>query len=299
VTRIAGSELESVLDAALLRLKPGIVMTQLMWSERVLVLCRRRGVPTVYFARSTGGNLDVSHGGEYEATFIVANSEVTQREIQRRWNRGSIVVYPLIDPEQYHIQTHSPRYITMVNPVIAKGGAIFREIALALPDRQFMAVRAWDHLRDAAQRDWDRVKMQEMAAAFRDTPHIPQEAHLDDVPNVHLRGPFRDMRNVYEETRLLLVPSVWEEAFGRVAVEAMLNSIPVAASDRGNLAHTVGAGGILVKDPQDIEAWVRAIESLDEELAYRTFQTQAKASAARFDMIAEAEKVRRMLLALE
>src|SRR5262245_18337283 len=48
-------------------------------------------------------------------------------------------------------------------------------------------------------------------------------------------------------TRLLVVPSVWEEPFGRVAAEAMINAIPPLGSDRGSLPAVVGgdfsAGG--------------------------------------------------------
>ena len=46
---------------------------------------------------------------------------------------------------------------------------------------------------------------------------------------------------------VLLVPSVWDEPFGRVAAEAMINGIPPLVSDRGSLPQVVGgdyaAGG--------------------------------------------------------
>ena len=46
---------------------------------------------------------------------------------------------------------------------------------------------------------------------------------------------------------MLLVPSVWDEPFGRVAAEAMINGIPPLVSDRGSLPQVVGgdyaAGG--------------------------------------------------------
>ncbi len=41
-------------------------------------------------------------------------------------------------------------------------------------------------------------------------------------------------------TRLLLVPSVFDEPFGRVAAEAMVNGIPPIVSDRGGLPEVVG-----------------------------------------------------------
>lgn len=48
-------------------------------------------------------------------------------------------------------------------------------------------------------------------------------------------------------TKLLLVPSVWDEPFGRVAAEAMINGIPPLVSERGSLPEVIGgdaaAGG--------------------------------------------------------
>jgi glycosyltransferase involved in cell wall biosynthesis len=41
-------------------------------------------------------------------------------------------------------------------------------------------------------------------------------------------------------TRILLVPSIWAEPFGRVAAEAMINGIPPLVSDRGSLPHVIG-----------------------------------------------------------
>src|SRR4029434_542275 len=41
-------------------------------------------------------------------------------------------------------------------------------------------------------------------------------------------------------TRILLVPSVWEEPFGRVAAEAMINGVPPIVGHRGSLPALVG-----------------------------------------------------------
>ena len=45
---------------------------------------------------------------------------------------------------------------------------------------------------------------------------------------------------VYSKTKLLLMPSLWDESFGLVAAEAMPNGIPVLASNRRALTETVG-----------------------------------------------------------
>ena len=58
-----------------------------------------------------------------------------------------------------------------------------------------------------------------------------------------------DMRPIYKQTRLLLVPSQWKEAWGRVVVEAQFSGIPEIASDVGGLAQNVSdAGRLLAAD---------------------------------------------------
>jgi glycosyltransferase involved in cell wall biosynthesis len=67
------------------------------------------------------------------------------------------------------------------------------------------------------------------------------------------------MRAIYGQTRLLLVPSRWEEGFGMVAIEAQSCRIPVIASARGGLPESVGDGGLLVDDYLNVDAWLAAI----------------------------------------
>ena len=54
------------------------------------------------------------------------------------------------------------------------------------------------------------------------------------------------MGRVFDRTRVLLMPSIWEEPFGRLPVEAGACGIPTLASARGGLPESVGDGGILI-----------------------------------------------------
>jgi glycosyltransferase involved in cell wall biosynthesis len=70
------------------------------------------------------------------------------------------------------------------------------------------------------------------------------------------------MRRVYGKCKILLVPSVWEEAYGRVVTEAQVSGIPAVASERGGLPEAVGRGGILIDPDGPIDHWVTAVRKL-------------------------------------
>lgn len=64
----------------------------------------------------------------------------------------------------------------------------------------------------------------------------------------------------YEQVDVVVVPSLWNEPFGRIAIEPLSYGIPVIASNRGGLAEIVqdGVTGIIV-DPDDTGSLARAI----------------------------------------
>lgn len=299
ISRVDSKNLERFLQEDFIKDKPDVIMTQLMWSDRVIRVASSYKIPVIYFVRSVGGNLDLSYKSSYRVAAIVSNSEVTQRFIKENWGRDSIVMYPIIDPEQFIVNSHKPQYITLVNPLKVKGGEIFKEIAKSLPEEKFLAVRGWTHLKDQAGKNWDMKKMQEMADAFKDTPHIPEEVDFSGQNNVEVVGPFEDMRSVYGQTKILVVPSLWDEAFGRVVVEAMLNGIPVIASNKGYLSHTVGAGGFIIQKVEDIASWVDTIRSLNNPARYQELKEKAKKAAQRFKPEVEVQKIQELLESME
>ncbi len=90
-----------------------------------------------------------------------------------------------------------------------------------------------------------------------------------------------DPRRFYAVTKVLLMPSLWNESFGLVAAEAMINAIPVLASNRGALPEVVGEGGLLFDIParytpetriaptaEEVEPWVEAIVRLWHDAEY-------------------------------
>ncbi|GAB3830799.1 hypothetical protein GCM10027610_019800 [Dactylosporangium cerinum] len=100
--------------------------------------------------------------------------------------------------------------VTMVNPCGYKGLPILLGLADACPDVPFLAVPTWG-----------------TTAADR--------AALARRPNITIVPPADDLAAVYARSRVLLMPSLWDETFGYTAVEAMLHGVPVLAADVGGL----------------------------------------------------------------
>jgi hypothetical protein len=115
-------------------------------------------------------------------------------------------------------------------------------------------------------------------------------------PQIMAAPPVPTPAEYFALTRILLVPSVWEEPFGRVAAEAMINGIPPIVSDRGSLPHVVGGdfdagGGGLVRSlpawltpdaarlptEQEVEAWYDAVCRLwDAPALYASVAARAR-----------------------
>jgi glycosyltransferase involved in cell wall biosynthesis len=72
---------------------------------------------------------------------------------------------------------------------------------------------------------------------------------LSGSSNVELRGLVHDVRDAYARCDILFCPSL-SESFGRTAAEAMLNGIPVVASDLPALREVVGEAGLFVPPGQ-------------------------------------------------
>jgi glycosyltransferase involved in cell wall biosynthesis len=121
---------------------------------------------------------------------------------------ASIPVYG-VPPFPYLSSIDNP-YVTMVNPSKIKGLQIFLELARRFRGVEFAAVPTWA-----------------TTAADRSA--------LGSLPNVKVLQPTENIDDIFKRTRILVAPSLWGEAFGLVAVEAMLRGIPVLASDVGGL----------------------------------------------------------------
>jgi len=99
---------------------------------------------------------------------------------------------------------------------------------------------------------------------------------------------------IFRGTRVLLVPSVWPEPFGRVAAEALVNGVPPIVSDRGGLPEAANGGGFVLPLPasltletrtpvaaEDVVPWLELIERLaDDDAFYAESSARARTASA-------------------
>ena len=110
----------------------------------------------------------------------------------------------------------------------------------------------------------------------------PLRAHLEqrvdtlglaDIVTFAGQLPYHMLQRLYVQADVVVVPSVWQEPFGRVALEALMCGTPVVASNRGGLGEIVqdGITGFIVEPkPKPIaDAVVHVLQSSTFRLQVR------------------------------
>lgn len=173
----------------------------------------------------------------------------------------------------------SRAFVTFVNPAPHKGVLLFARLADMLgsrrPDIPVLVVQS-----------------SQSGGALNAIPGID----FGKYPQIMAAPPVPHPADYFALTRLLLVPSVWEEPFGRVAAEAMINGIPPLVGNRGALPEvcggdaSAGGGGRVLPIPgwmrpestdvpaaADVEPWFEAVCALwDDPALYRSLAARAK-----------------------
>lgn len=247
-----------------------------MVSERhMLAQARRAGITTAFMLV----NPSYHHLGYFaDVDHVFTDSPTTARLYK---DRLSLEVTPLgrmLDPSAVVAENRDPEFVTFINPSFDKGVNLVARLALmcrdSLPEAKFLVVESRGQWAPSLQ-----------VLGLRPA----------DLPNVTVIPTQPDMRSVYAQTKILLVPSMWFESGARVGIEAIANGIPVLVESEGGTKDLLGDGAVVIDIPKEARdarqnlmsedqarPWYKALAQLYQDEAYfGRIAAQARAEASR------------------
>lgn len=233
-----------------------------------------------------------------ESRAIVAIGSHMAAYIEQHLGVRPAVIHPPIygHPPYPQFGSFDNGWLLMINPCTVKGLPVFLDLARRFPHLPFAALAGWGTTSD------DRRSMAQ----------LPNVRVLDTVPKID---------EVLAQTRLLLMPSLWYEGFGLIAMEAMLRGLPVISSDSGGLVEAkCGTGFVIPVRPitryhyefdethmprpeipeQDIEPWVDAVTTItSDRVIYEAECRRSRTAALDFVSRLNAADFEKLLLSLK
>jgi hypothetical protein len=244
--------------------------------QAALACARTRGVTTAFAVRGFG-YYEPRYFEHVDHAFTC--SQFLTDLYRDRVGLISTPIEPPIDWSTVVAPTESRAFVTFVHPAPHKGLLLFARLADMLgsrrPDIPILVVQSG-----------------QSGGSLNAIPGID----FAKYPQIMAAPPVPTPADYFALTRILVVPSVWEEPFGRVAAEAMINAIPPIVSNRGSLPQvvggdfTAGGGGRVLAVPdwltfktmrlpseQEVEPWYDAVCALwDDPALYHAMATRAR-----------------------
>jgi glycosyltransferase involved in cell wall biosynthesis len=239
---------------------------------RLIEAARRRGIAVVFSLRNLQYRDRVLFRG---VDAVLVPSPFCAEHYRVRLGLDCTAIPSPLNWGRVRCEAADRRYVTFVNPQPSKGAAVFARIAQELgrrrPDIPLLVVEG------RAEAAW-------LAATGVD---------LGGLENLHRMANTPDPRDFYRVSRVVLMPSLCYESFGRVAAEALVNGIPVLASRRGALVEVLGDAGFLfdvherytpqsrlAPTAEEVAPWVETVIRLYDDDALYERQSRRAALAA-------------------
>jgi glycosyltransferase involved in cell wall biosynthesis len=265
-------------DLFLRKNRPDVVVTYGGDAVSIAVqrLAKRLDVPIVFWLH----NFAYTDRSAFEAVdYVIVPSEFSRRYYREKLGLECHVLPNIVNWEAAEVRGQGSEvggqsYVTFINPHAVKGVYVFariaRELARRRPDIPILVTQgrsktdallnpelglaphiAGELCIPATTQRSEKIAAPRQTESGNEFPHSKFRTAdgTRSVPatlgrNIYIMPFTPDPRSfypaVFSVTKLLLMPSLWFESFGLVAAEAMLNGIPVLASNRGALTETVG-----------------------------------------------------------
>lgn len=226
-----------------------VTISHLECSSRTHLLSNSYKIPTVHLVHNTH---PLTARWMQPASALILNTEWIANEKEwASWNGPKMVLNPPVNPREY--KTTRGKSVTLVNLWEDKGAEVFYGLAERMPDTQFLGVKGGYGVQE-----------------------------IREYPNVTIMDHTSAMKDVYGNTKVILMPSKYE-SFGRVGVEAMASGIPTIAHPTPGLKESLGDSGTFV-DRDDLEGWETALRSLLTPAKYGRVSKLALARSNALDL---------------
>lgn len=275
-----------------------LLITHLDLTSQAMQLALDVKRPLVHFIHNSA-QLEYWHVNTLKCQLAIFNSEWIANEERdwsysgnskapkTRWPGHQITIHPVVEPEHYRCERGDA--ITLVNPTSGKGAGVFYELAQRFPEQRFITAQGGYGYQMACPRSSNSEHH-----VFFDETGSQQNCY--GLPNVtHLKND-PDVRNVFRQTKVLLMPSDYE-SYGRAGVEAACAGIPTIAHPTPGLKEAFGPAAIFC-DRNDVDIWAKELERLlHDEVYYRSRSGAALALAESLQPEVEFDRLEQSLLA--
>ena len=166
---------------------------------------------------------------------IFCNSKFMQQKLMKLYGFKSELIYPYVDKKrllnEFNKENSEKRIrgIVFIDGYVSKGGRTAVKVAKKIDSELFYFFSK-------------KIKRK------------TQKNNIIFLPWANSTG------KVFSYAKIVIVPSIWEEAFGRVAKESKLLNIPVLVSNIGGLPESVDYDDdSIIKDFKNVDTWVKRI----------------------------------------
>jgi hypothetical protein len=244
--------------------KPQPIAKQLKeLNTRVVIGQSELSLPAVLAAQAVGAISMVNvhappkYGRSIREAVVMADYAIYNTNASAlQWGEpGALVVHPPISPIPDKLALTGDAY-TCLSSLRNKGVDVMLSLAKMYPNKRFIIVRS-------------------PAEPTHGLPDLEERAA--ELPNVelHPRVEPKDVYKYFEQTRILLVPSMYE-TYGMSAIEAAGYGIPCVHVDTPHVREGIGEAAVLVS-PLSVEETAMGIELIESN--YKAYSDAARAKA--------------------
>ncbi|RUS65195.1 glycosyltransferase [Pseudorhodobacter sp. E13] len=254
----------------------------------VLDMGKRCGAELVFYAGTASYEQERKPLFDLADKLVVPSKYIAEHYL-RRFNKSSIQI-----PTAVRFELEKPNNgilnarrkigaITLINPAPDKGGHFFFNIAqkYSHDNRLFLCVES-----RSTRQFW-----------------LKNNVNVDAIANIAWMPWQPDIRLALRQSALLLMPSLINEAAGKVIAEAMTLGVPCIGFDIGGIKEQIGGGGLVIPfddrlsassetglyssrcADEPVSTWTEAIkEALYNEKHYKEMSKAASLEARRYEM---------------